>query len=241
MREQESLHNIETETIGDIVARDYRTAAVFEKYGIDFCCGGKIPVGEACKERGVDPKVLQREIEAAQVEPMDRSHNYGVWELPFLADFIVNTHHSYLKENTSTLAGYTRKIAEVHGGNHPEVREIAQIFNKVAKDLELHLKEEEEVVFPTIKRLSDLQKTGVARDEKEVEALRETLAVVIHEHDEIGAAVHAIRALSKEYQVPPDACNTFMLTYQRLKDFEDDLHRHVHLENNILFPKAMKL
>jgi regulator of cell morphogenesis and NO signaling len=229
------------QTIGDLVAKDYRTAGVFEKYGIDFCCGGKVALAAACREKGIDLAELVREIGQVAEEPVDRSQNYGAWELPFLADYIVNTHHAYLKENTGNIAAYTRKIAEVHGAHHPEVIEIAAIFDTIAADLELHLREEEEVLFPAIRKIAALAKAGGAQDAAELQTLRANLTSLYHEHDEIGAAIHAIRHLARDYAIPGDVCNTFMVTYRKLKEFEDDLHKHVHLENNILFLKAGQL
>ncbi|HJV35149.1 iron-sulfur cluster repair di-iron protein [Geomonas sp.] len=238
---QESVEKTGKVTVGDLVAKDFRAAGIFEKYGIDFCCGGNVAVDDICNEMGIDPVQVRREIEQAAATPMDRSQNYNAWELPFLADYIVNTHHTYLKENTRTIAAYANKIAQVHGANHPEVVKIAEIFEKVAADMELHLREEEEQLFPAIKRMVELAKAGTTPKETDVQSLRMTLSGLNHEHDEIGAAVHAIRDLSNNYAVPGDVCNTFMVTYMKLKEFEDDLHKHVHLENNILFPKAAKL
>jgi regulator of cell morphogenesis and NO signaling len=238
---EESVKGIAAQTVGDVVASDFRAARVFERYGIDFCCGGNIAISDVCKEKGIDPQQLQREIEDASAQPLERSQNYGSWELPFLADYIVNTHHAYLRDNMGTISAYANKIAQVHGPHHPEVIKIAEIFEKIAADMTLHLREEEEMLFPAIRKIEELKKGGTAGDANEVEKLRANLTSLTHEHDEIGAAVHAIRDLSNEYAIPSDACNTFKLTYKMLKDFEDDLHKHVHLENNILFPKAAKL
>lgn len=228
------------ETVGAVVARDYRAAAVLEKYGIDFCCGGNIPLAEACRDKGVDPEALRLELEQAAARPLDRSQNYDAWALPFLADYIVNTHHVYLRENIPTISAYARKIAQVHGAGHPEVVEIAGIFDKLSAEMTLHLQKEEEQLFPAIKKLVSLEKQGEAAA-GDVEELRKVLAELSHEHDEVGAAVHEIRRLAGNYTVPGDVCNTFMVTYQKLREFEDDLHKHVHLENNILFPKAGRL
>lgn len=228
-------------TIGEIVAADYRTAEVFEAHGIDFCCGGKITLAATCLEKGIDPAVLMHEIESIKSELIDRSQNYTAWELPFLADYIVNTHHFYLKENDGQIAAYARKIAGVHGAHHPEVIEIADIFDKIVTDMAVHLKEEEEVFFPAVKRADAVRKAGNAPEARDREVIKTSLAKLGREHEEIGDAIHTIRHLSKEYAIPGDVCNTFMVTYQKLKEFEDDLHKHVHLENNILFPKAAKL
>jgi regulator of cell morphogenesis and NO signaling len=228
-------------TIGAFVAEDFRTAKVFENHGIDFCCGGKVALATTCMAKGLDLGTITSELEAVQNEPAERSQNYSSWALPFLADYIVNTHHVYLKENDEQIAAYARKIAGVHGAHHPEVIRIATIFGKIATDMVGHLEEEEEVFFPALKRADAARIAGVAPDAKDRETIRGSLLRLHREHEEIGAAVHEIRHLSKEYAIPGDVCNTFLVTYQKLKEFEDDLHKHVHLENNILFPKAAQL
>jgi regulator of cell morphogenesis and NO signaling len=228
-------------TIGEIVADDYRTAGVFEKHGIDFCCGGKVALGATCKARGIDMSVLEKELAAATSKPAERRENYAAWELPFLADYIVNVHHTYLKENTGKIAAYARKIAAVHGAHHPEVFEIAAIFDKIAIDMAAHLREEEDVFFPAVKRADTIRRTGATPATQDIETIKTSLKKLSYEHEEIGDAVHKIRALANGYAIPGDVCNTFMLTYQKLGDFEDDLHKHVHLENNILFLRAAQL
>lgn len=228
-------------TIGEIVAADFRAAAVFEKHGIDFCCGGTVPFAAICTRNGLDPAAITEELEAAKNRPSDRSQNYSSWALPFLADYIVNTHHVYLKENDDQIAAYARKIAGVHGAHHPEVIRIAEIFNRIAADMTDHLKEEEEVFFPALKRVDAARIAGNTPDDADRETIRASLLRLHREHEEIGDAVHTIRDLSGGYAIPGDACNTYSVTYQKLKEFEDDLHKHVHLENNILFPKASEL
>lgn len=228
-------------TIGEIVAADFRTARVFENHGIDFCCGGKVALAAICAGKGLDLATLKRELEAVQSDPVERNQNYSSWALSFLADYIVNTHHVYLRENDEQIAAYARKIAGVHGAHHPEVIQIATIFDKIAADMAPHLKEEEEVFFPALKRADAARIAGATPDARDRETIRASLPGLHREHEEIGDAVHTIRHLSKDYAMPGDVCNTFMVTYQKLKEFEDNLHRHVHLENNILFPKAAEL
>ncbi len=228
-------------TVGEIVADDYRTAAVFERLGIDFCCGGNSSLAVVCQDKGIDPVVLASEIEAAKRAPAGPGQNYTAWPLSFLADYIINTHHTYLRENTAQIAAYAHKIAQVHGAHHPEVVEIAALFDKVAADMAIHLREEEDVFFPAIKRAEANHKAGKAVEAKDLEAIRSSFKTLGHEHDTIGDATHQIRHLAKGYAIPDDVCNTFLVTYRKLKEFEDDLHKHVHLENNILFPKALQL
>ena len=233
--------NTSERTIGEIVAADYRTAQVFENHGIDFCCGGNVALAATCTEKGLDLAAITRELDAVKNGPVERSQNYAAWELPFLADYIINAHHTYLKENTGQIAAYARKIAGVHGAHHPEVIEIATIFDKIAVDMAAHLREEEEVCFPAIKRTYATRRAGSAAEANDIETIQTSLTKLRQEHEGIGDAVHTIRHLAKDYAIPGDVCNTFVVTYQNLKEFEDDLHKHVHLENNILFPKAAKL
>lgn len=228
-------------TIGDIVAADYRTATIFEKHGIDFCCGGKITLAEACNNKGLELEIVMNELESLRDEPADRSQNYSAWPLSFLADYIVNTHHEYLKENDDQIVAYTQKIASVHGARHPEVIKIAVIFEKIATDLVAHLKEEEEVFFPAIKRAEAARISGNQPDTKDRETIKNSLVRLHREHEEVGDAIHEIRRLANGFSLPDDVCNTFMLTYRKLDEFEEDLHKHVHLENNILFLKAATL
>ncbi|EKD59211.1 MAG: hypothetical protein ACD_55C00108G0001 [uncultured bacterium] len=225
-------------TIGEFVAEDYRTAGVFEKYGIDFCCGGNSALSAACRQKGIDPALIVLEIEAAKTDPVARSENFAAWELPFLADYIVAVHHGYIKENIGQIVSHTHKIAEVHGPRHPELAEIAAMFEKIAADLAAHLREEEEIFFPALKRADSAGKAGKKPAQQDVDAIRGDLIRLRREHEEVGDRVHAIRHLARDFTVPGDACNTYAVTYKQLKEFEDDLHKHVHLENNILFLKA---
>lgn len=240
MNEVKSSQTAETasKTIGEFVAEDYRTAEVFERHGIDFCCGGNVALAAACQQKGVDPALILREIEAAKREPMERSQNFAAWEPSFLADYIVTVHHAYIREAAPQIALYARKVAEVHGIRHPEVREIAAIFDKIATDLAAHLREEENVFFPAVKRTDLAKKAGKEPEHSDVDAIRGDLVKLRREHEEVGDAIHTIRHLAGDFVLPDDACNTYTVAYQKLKEFEDDLHKHVHLENNILFLKA---
>jgi regulator of cell morphogenesis and NO signaling len=227
-----------TKTIGQIVAEDYRTAKVFEDHGIDFCCGGKVALSTTCLEKGIDLAMLTGELEAVRNKPVEKSQNFTSFELPFLIDYIVNVHHNYIKENAGQIAKYAYTIAEVHGAHHPEVVEIAAIFDTLAADLAVHLKEEEDHFFPVIKRFDRDRKAGAIPADEDTLIIKNSLEKLIQDHEQAGEAIHTIRRLAKGYTIPEDVCNTFVITYQRLKEFEDDLHKHVHLENNILFLKA---
>lgn len=228
-------------TVGEIVAEDYRVARVFQKYGIDYCCGGNQTLSGACESSGIALSDISGEIENVRSQSHGRDHDYNAWELSFLSDFIVNTHHAYLNANLVGIAANCNTIARVHGARHSELIKIAAIFDKIVMDMIPHLREEESNLFPLVKKAESARKSGEQIEGKESLAITESLEKLIHDHDEIGEAVHQIGELSSQYSLPQDACNTFSVTYQQLREFEDDLHRHVHLENNILFPKVRRL
>jgi len=222
-------------TIGEIVANNFRTAEIFKNAGIDFCCGGKKSLGESCIEKGIDIENIQEKLMEAEQMPVEFSQNFNEWDLVFLCDYIVNTHHKFVSKSLPELSFYTMKIATVHGNNHPELREIEEIFAKIKLELEQHLKNEEEVLFPAIKEVISSKSTE-AKSKIVTEITR-----MSDEHEFAGGAMDKINDISKNYALPVDACNTYQVTFKLLKQFEDDLHVHVHLENNILYPKAIKL
>ncbi len=221
--------------IGDIVADDFRTSKVFTEAGIDFCCGGKQSVGEACKDLGIEVSALEQKINETQSEPINQALNFKEWELPFLIDYIVNTHHKFVAKTLPELVFYTAKIASVHGENHPELIDIAEKIEAVNTELTQHLKMEEEVLFPAIKsQINQPNETAKATIKSEIERM-------FGEHDFAGGTFDEINRMTDGYKLPEDACSTYQVAFKLLKQFEDDIHVHVHLENNILFPKALKL
>jgi regulator of cell morphogenesis and NO signaling len=228
-------------TIGEIVAEDYRTSGVFEKYGIDFCCGGKALLTDICLDKGLDLAIIVSELDDIKSKQIEQDQDHASWELPFLIDYIVDVHHGYLEKNTELIKSYTRKIAEVHGNRHPELLEISSIFSQIASDMSSHLQEEEDVLFPALKSAYRSSKAGMKMSVDVSKIIKNSLEGLVHDHDDIGAAIHKIRHLANEYATPDDACNTYNIAYKKLEEFENDLHKHVHLENNILFVKAEKL
>lgn len=221
--------------IGEIVTRDFRAAEVFKNAGIDFCCGGAQSLEEACIEKNLNLSFLEQELKNLEQTPADEAHNFKDWKLDFLCDYIENTHHKTVLRLLPQLLGYTRKIAEVHGAHHPELVTIADMFVEINAELLQHLRNEEDVLFPAIR---EILKTGSA--EAKAVALSE-ITRMKGEHDFAGGAMDKINALTGGYSVPADGCSTYEVTYKLLEQFEDDLHVHVHLENNILYPKALAL
>ncbi len=221
--------------IGQIVADDFRTSKVFTDAGIDFCCGGKQSIGEACKDLKLDVSEFEKTINEIKSQSINQSLNFKEWELPFLIDYIVNTHHKYVLKTLPELKFYTQKIASVHGENHPELIDIAAKIDSVAKELDQHLKNEEEVLFPTIKNYLQSPNSDDAK------TIISEITRMFGEHDFAGGTLDEINRITEGYKTPEDACNTYEVAFKLLKQFEDDIHVHVHLENNILFPKALKL
>ncbi len=221
-------------TVGDLVTEDYRRAAAFKNLGIDFCCGGGATLASVCAKKGIalaDVADALRHADARGTSPQARVEH---WSPSFLADYVVNEHHTYVRESIPVLRAFTQKVARVHGQRHPELVEIAELFEQVATGLEGHMVCEEQIVFPAIKALAS---GGPAPETPLADVLREMEG----DHDEAGEAMRQIRELSSDFTPPPDACNTYRAAFVKLEEFEDDLHRHVHLENNILFPKALAL
>lgn len=238
----EDIMDLCSRTLGDIVAEDYRRAGVFEKYGIDFCCGGGKTVKEACDARGIACDEVMRALAATEQEPSRSSHvDVRSWEPDFLATYIVKVHHQFVRERLQPLRELTRTVARVHNGTNPETAEIADLVDEVALELEQHMDAEEQVLFPYIERLCAASKTGVPVASAQFDSVHEPVRMLEEEHDRAGAIMHKIRAFSGDYTLPEEACNTYRVAYARLAEFEADLHRHVHLENNVLFPAAMRL
>lgn len=223
------------ETLGELVAKDLRKAQVFKKYGLDFCCGGKKTVKQACAEKGIDVTKVEQELQQADKLLASRPLPYNEWSLSFLADYIVNTHHSYVKKTLPELRGYASKVARVHGGRHPELLAIYQLVENINTGLTAHLHSEETILFPYIKQV-EAGSEGIDSSK----SVHSIIDVMEQEHEEAGNDLAEIRRLSKDYQLPEDACASYSLLFRLLQEFEDDLHLHVHLENNILFPKAIE-
>jgi hypothetical protein len=227
-------------TIGQIVADDFRTAAIFKKHGIDFCCKGGRTIEEACDKKGVAASALINELESL---PKGNSNEVDVrdWPLDLLTNYIVRIHHQYVLDKTPMLLQFLDKLCRVHGERHPELFEINRIFNESARDLASHFQKEENVLFPFIESLVKAQRTGEPLGEIHFGTIENPIAMMMHEHSAEGDRFEEIVKLTNGYTPPADACNTYKVTYAMLQEFENDLNRHIHLENNILFPKAIAL
>lgn len=235
------MENFRNRTVGEIVKLDFRAADVFSSYGIDFCCGGKISVSEACANAKTDESIVIGALENLQNQSGSAVHDFDSWDLGFLADYIIHTHHDYVRKAIPQILPLAQKVADVHGGHHAEVIRINELFQDLANELTMHLQKEEMVLFPYIKKLAASQSSGDCPDGSCFGAVAGPISVMEQEHEEAGMILKEMFSLSHGYTVPEDACNTFRVLFGKLKEFEDDLHRHIHLENNILFPKAIEL
>lgn len=229
------------ETIGELVTKDYRKAQVFKGFGVDFCCGGKKTITEVCEKKGIDAAALRSALAAVEAEAQLTEHDYSKWDLGFFTDYIVQTHHQYVKENTPFIMEMANKVANVHGHAHPELLQVAKLFSEVGADLMLHMGKEEKVLFPFIKELASVQFLGGGLSSSAFGKVSTPIRMMETEHELAGDALHTIREITQNYTLPADACNSYTILYKKLDEYENDLHRHVHLENNILFPNAIKV
>jgi regulator of cell morphogenesis and NO signaling len=213
-------------TVRQIVLENPAAARVFESLGIDYCCGGNHPLPGACARAGVSLDEAVLKLEALAAEPADsEDQSWADASLAELTAHIVNRHHAYVRAETPRLEALLAKVISKHGERHPELRAIGELFGILTRDLASHMQKEELILFPHL-------------GERDAAA---PIAVMLSEHDAAGALTARIRSLSANYQPPAAACPTYRALLQGLQEFERDLHTHVHLENNVLFPRALKM
>jgi regulator of cell morphogenesis and NO signaling len=229
------------ETLGQIAAKDLRKVEIFKKYGLDFCCGGKQTVKEACEKKGLDLARIESELSLVDKNPVTRPLPYNDWTPDFLCDFIVNTHHRYVSKTLPDLLGYSSKVSKVHGDRHPELLRINQLVQEINAEMTAHMMKEENVLFPFIKKLFSAKQDHQPLQPAHFGTVQNPVAMMESEHEEVGGKLSEIRELTNQFTLPEGACGSYSVLYRLLEEFEEDLHIHVHLENNILFPKAVKL
>lgn len=232
--------NAKTDFIGDIVAEDFRTAAIFKKYGIDFCCKGGRTIEDACSSKKIDVNQIYEEINALPKQE-GNSIDFNSWPLDLLVDYVEKTHHRYVEEKTPVLKAFLDKLCKVHGDRHPELFEIRVLFDESAGDLSAHMKKEELILFPFVRSMVKAKYNGEPIRAPHFGTVENPVDMMKHEHTVEGERFRKIAEITNEYTPPSDACNTYRVAFSMLQDFENDLHKHIHLENNILFPKAIKM
>lgn len=234
--------NIDLQTqVGQIARSNYKTVEVFEKLKIDFCCGGDVSLEEACRRKNANAEEVLGTLR--KVMGITQGENDRIQSLPLdqLIDHIISVHHSYVLESVPVLQKYLHKIADVHGDHHPELYEVEDSFNQAAVNLLQHMQKEEKILFPWIKQML-LSKAGNTHFPGAGNAtVQSPISVMKQEHEAEGDRFERLSNMTNNYSIPEDACNSYNYAFQKLKEFEQDLHRHIHLENNILFPEAIKL
>jgi len=232
-------NELPSKTLAQIVNANHKAANVFEKYELDFCCKGKRTLQQACIEKDLKIEGVISELERTEAGTFSSEVvDHNNMSLGQLADYIVMTHHSFVKKEMPAIMGYLQKVASKHGERHPEMLKVLELFTAVKEEMEHHMQKEELVLFPRIK---EIEKQLMEGSELVISStyLLSPIRLMEQEHDHAGDMLAEIRHLINDYNPPTDACTTYRLSYASLQAFETDLHRHVHLENNILFPKGL--
>ena len=235
------MENLMTKNIGEIVAQNYRAAQIFKDHKIDFCCKGNRSVQEVAHKNNLDTQQLLNEIEKVGQEANDDHIDFNSWPIDLLADYIEKKHHRYVETQIPILNQYLTKLCRVHGDRHPELLEINEHFNKSAGELAMHMKKEELIVFPAVRKMLQSKQMGSAMPNMHYGSIKNPIQTMMDEHENEGDRFRIIAELSNSYSPPSDACKTYKVAFALLSEFERDLHKHIHLENNILFPKAIAM
>ncbi len=232
---------VQEKTIGQMVAEDYRIAQVFKNHKIDFCCQGNRSIKEVAEKHRLEADTLLQEIGQAQQQPNNDNIDFKSWPIDLLADYIEKKHHRYVEERIPVLKQYLDKLCKVHGERHPELLEINEHFIASAGELAMHMKKEELILFPWVRQMVKARQQNEPLGKPHFGSVQNPISTMMQEHDNEGERFRKIAALSNQYTPPADGCSTYQVGFSLLQEFEEDLHRHIHLENNILFPKAEAL
>ena len=229
----------EAPTIADLVRESPLRANIFERYQIDYCCNGKRSLQEVCAERGLDTAQILVELDSTPEKA--EGPDFEAMTLSGLCGHIVSRHHEYLRSTLPSVAMKANKVVAAHGAAHVFLAEVERVFQSLAAELTQHMAKEEMVLFPLIAQMEEAERSGLAAPAAPCGSVQNPIRMMEHEHDDAGNALRRIRELTSDYALPVGACNTFRALYAQLEDLERDLHSHIHLENNILFPRAAEL
>jgi len=234
-----STLSLET-AVGQLVAEQPARSRVLEELGIDYCCGGRRPLGQACEAIGLDPEVVLSKLAAADAAPAPAERDWTMASLTELADHIEETHHAYVRSALPRLTVLIDKVNRAHGVDDVRLSDLRVVFTEFRADFESHMLKEEQILFPLCRKIDQRptdQPVGDAR--AQLRSVTGPISVMMAEHDHSGGDLSTMRTLTDDFTPPPGACNTYRAMLQALQEFEDDTHQHVHLENNILFVKAL--
>ena len=234
------MTNTSEQTLAAIVTQQHQAVPVLEKYNLDFCCKGKRTLAQACTEKGLSVEEVMKELEASADTDRKSSMPFIEMSAEQLIGLILIHHHFYRKQNMPIIAAHLTKVAAKHGERFPYMVEVLELFLHLKNEMTLHMQKEETVLFPRIKEVESFYHF---KQPKKLDSnyINGPVGVMEQEHDEAGEIMRRIRELTGNYIPPEEACTTFKVSLAELKEFEEDLHRHVHLENNILFPLAEKM
>lgn len=234
---------VTAKTVREFAIENLAATRIFEKFGIDYCCGGGQSLEQACEKANIPIDTVLDALEMAEetARAAQEVHDWSREPLSELIAHIKRTHHKYTREEITRLTALVQKVSSVHGKNHPELYQIREVFAGLAQELTTHLMKEEMVLFPYIERMEEAIIQGEPVLPAPFGTVRNPVAMMEHEHDSAGAALSAIRKASREFTAPEDACVSYQTLYKALAALEADLHQHIHLENNILFPRAIEM
>ena len=229
-------------TVRELALEHASATRVFEKLGIDYCCGGNRPLEEACRAANLDVDQVLQSLEKARATPAaPQKQNWPIEPLAGLIAHIQSIHHKYTREEIARLGPLFEKVCKAHGKNHPELLRIREVFQGLAQELTSHMAKEEMILFPYITRMEAALVKNEPIPRPPFGSVQNPVSMMEHEHDSAGNALRAMREASNGYLTPADACVSFQTLYDALAEFEADLHQHIHLENNVLFPRAVAL
>ena len=232
--------NIATQTLASIVTNNSKAVPVFEKYDLDFCCKGKRTLAQACDEKGLKVDLISLEIESQLELRLAGQMPFEEMNCDQIINYILIHHHFYVKQSMPIITGHLEKVANKHGEKFPFMVEVFHLFSELQNDMTHHMQKEEMILFPRIKHMEEIVMNNKVA-EMDVAQIQGPVSVLMNEHDKAGELLYKIRNLTNGYEVPLDACTTFRVSLAELKEFEENLHKHVHLENNHLFPKAIQM
>jgi len=225
-------------TVREVAAQVPESTRLFETLKIDYCCGGNRPLTEACASAGVEVDSVMEQLSVlGKSDPVDSAVDFQKLSLTELITHILETHHVFTKSEIARIRALVTKVIGAHGANHPELLTVGELFQRLCSDLEPHMFKEERVLFPYIVRMEQAETVLAAP----FGTVKNPIRMMMMEHDTAGDLLRKLRAATSDYRVPPDACISYQTLYQALEGFEKDLHQHIHLENNVLFPKAVEL
>lgn len=234
------MTTIADQTLASIVSSNHQVVPVLEKYHLDFCCKGKRTLAEACTEKGLPVNSIAEELLNKISAEQSSKYSFESMNAEQLISFILINHHFYVKQAMPTILAHIEKVAQKHGERFPYMVEVFCLFKEVCEEMTSHMQKEELILFPRIKEIEAVFSIGQNRKFSEG-YISGPIKVMETEHDQAGELLYKIKELTNNYTPPEDACTTFKVSLAELKEFEEDLHKHVHLENNLLFPLAEKM